>query len=563
MDSPPLPSLQTVAMPAGWEHHAAPAATLLDGLGSPLAWWGISAVLIAAGIALRRRRPCLAVSLAVAASLTLALAANGLVDDAYIQFRYAANLAAGHGPVFNAGERIEGASGGVWIVLLGLTSAVTGCDPAVAGRILSLAAGVLATAAAATVGGTLGGRESAAASALLWAALPTPALYAATGLETTAFALALWALAAAALSERRSLAVAAGALVATLRPEGVLLGACALPFWGRLGRAARLALGSLLASFVLTAGVRLLYYGLPVPRSALVKGVTAAAGIGPGLAYLGQALIEWWPLLLAAPWIARRHRAALPVLCPVGAWTLLVVARGGDWMPGGRYLLPLLVLLVAGAGAALTEGTGRLGRVILIASVAWGLVLLAPIERPSRSPVGASWRAMAEHRVQSRWWESIGTWLRGTLPADATLASGPSGALPYAARLRTFDMFGLCSEVTHRHEGAAGHRLWGIEEAIAGRPDLVYPGQRLPQIDDWGAILGAARRPVYDTPGFAQAYRPLGIVHGAEYHLDLLRDVLWVRSDLDLNRQGAADRIGGRAAERPDADGQRKSRRTR
>ena len=165
--------------------------------------------------------------------------------------------------------------------------------------------------------------------------------------------------------------------------------------------------------------------------------------------------------------------------------------------------------------------------------------------------------------MQSRWWESIGTWLRGTLPADATFASGPSGALPYAARLRTFDMFGLCSDVTHRHEGAAGHRLWGIEEAIAGRPDLVYPGQRLPQIDDWGVILEAAGRTVGDAPGFAQAYRPLGIVHQAEYHLDMLRDVLWVRSDLDLNRQGVDDRIGGRAAARPDTDDQSKSLMTR
>src|SRR5206468_3388663 len=75
---------------------------------------------------------------AAAASFLLGVAANGLVDDAFIQFRYAANLAAGHGPVFNPGERIEGASGGLWMALLGALGALTGWDVASLGRFLSL-----------------------------------------------------------------------------------------------------------------------------------------------------------------------------------------------------------------------------------------------------------------------------------------------------------------------------------------------------------------------------------------------------------------------------------------
>ncbi|MCB1151948.1 hypothetical protein KDK88_10375, partial [bacterium] len=33
-----------------------------------------------------------------------------LVDDAWISWRYARNLAAGHGPVYNVGEMVEGYS---------------------------------------------------------------------------------------------------------------------------------------------------------------------------------------------------------------------------------------------------------------------------------------------------------------------------------------------------------------------------------------------------------------------------------------------------------------------
>jgi hypothetical protein len=43
---------------------------------------------------------------------------GSLIDDAYIVFRYADNLLAGLGPVFNAGERVEGFTSPLWLLLL-------------------------------------------------------------------------------------------------------------------------------------------------------------------------------------------------------------------------------------------------------------------------------------------------------------------------------------------------------------------------------------------------------------------------------------------------------------
>ncbi|RME21481.1 MAG: hypothetical protein D6798_18055, partial [Deltaproteobacteria bacterium] len=40
------------------------------------------------------------------------------LDDAYITFRYADNLVAGHGIVFNPGERVEGYTNFLWLLLL-------------------------------------------------------------------------------------------------------------------------------------------------------------------------------------------------------------------------------------------------------------------------------------------------------------------------------------------------------------------------------------------------------------------------------------------------------------
>jgi len=44
--------------------------------------------------------------------------AGSLIDDAFIFFRYADNLLAGLGPVFNAGERVEGFTSPLWLLLL-------------------------------------------------------------------------------------------------------------------------------------------------------------------------------------------------------------------------------------------------------------------------------------------------------------------------------------------------------------------------------------------------------------------------------------------------------------
>ena len=50
--------------------------------------------------------------------LMLALTRSAGIDDAYISYRYAEQLVAGHGLVFNPGERVEGMSNALWTLLL-------------------------------------------------------------------------------------------------------------------------------------------------------------------------------------------------------------------------------------------------------------------------------------------------------------------------------------------------------------------------------------------------------------------------------------------------------------
>src|SRR5712692_5599667 len=63
---------------------------------------------------------------ALVVGIRLAYAAYSQVsyDDAYISLRYATNLAAGHGLVFNPGERVFGASTPLYVLLLALFARV-------------------------------------------------------------------------------------------------------------------------------------------------------------------------------------------------------------------------------------------------------------------------------------------------------------------------------------------------------------------------------------------------------------------------------------------------------
>ncbi|MCS6774610.1 MAG: hypothetical protein NZ693_10935 [Thermoflexales bacterium] len=75
------------------------------------------------------------------------------IDDAYITFRYVKQWVAGNGLVFNIGERVEGYSNFLWIVLLAPLYAL-GVDLVLASKVLGVLLGVVTLLlTAALVGG--------------------------------------------------------------------------------------------------------------------------------------------------------------------------------------------------------------------------------------------------------------------------------------------------------------------------------------------------------------------------------------------------------------------------
>ena len=63
-------------------------------------------------------------------------------EDAFIDFRYAQNLTAGQGFVFNAGEEpVEGFSNFLWLIIIYIFQNA-GCDPVAIARVIGILLGV-------------------------------------------------------------------------------------------------------------------------------------------------------------------------------------------------------------------------------------------------------------------------------------------------------------------------------------------------------------------------------------------------------------------------------------
>ncbi len=117
------------------------------------------------------------------------LLAAGPVDDTYIFLRYAENLARGHGPVFNVGERVEGYTSPLWLLCLGLLGKLH-LDLVSGARALSGLFGAATILTLFSAGGTCPSLGRQAIAAILgWFLATNPAFgyWAWSGMDTVPF----------------------------------------------------------------------------------------------------------------------------------------------------------------------------------------------------------------------------------------------------------------------------------------------------------------------------------------------------------------------------------------
>ncbi|MBI3784571.1 MAG: hypothetical protein HY270_14350 [Deltaproteobacteria bacterium] len=425
---------------------------------------------------------------------------NFLSDDGFIVLRYASNLVAGHGLVFNPGERVEGFSSWLWVLLIA-GGQWLGLDAVVFARVTGLVCGLLTLWVTWRLGRALLPQDGAPAWALfaplIVAANSSFACWAPAGLETTLFSCLVTTTAGAAIAARPLALGVLAALCVLTRPEAVLLVAV-MAILQQLStprmqwRTWVLAWTLPAAALIGQLAVRCLYYGDLLPNTFYAKTGGASAQWSRGLAYLLDYAGDHEGLPFAIIPVAIGLLGADPQLrllagVVVAAWAS-VVAVGGDGLPMYRFMLPALPVTAALTGVLIERGY-RLASTTFTASatqqrIVLGLLIavltVANLRNPQDSPHYDNY--VYHQEVEVPRWVRAGVWLRDNARPGQSFAAVPIGAVSYYSGLRAYDMLGLTDRhIAHRQmpamgQGIAGHEKHDGAYILQQRPTYLLVG---------------------------------------------------------------------------------------
>jgi hypothetical protein len=477
---------------------------------SPIVEIGLAGLawLLAAWIA-PKERPYWGLGLA-ACCLWMVVAGRALgewqLDDAYISYRYAWNLAHGNGLVYNPGEVVEGYTNFLWTIF-SWVSVVAGQHPAgpalavnialsqclialtwvVSARLSAnhfpwplVAAGLLTIDTALLTYGARGsGMEVVlfatlimGAVALLW---PGPK---SKVQSPKSFELRLWTLDLGLVCSGLALALAT-----LTRPEGFLVAAIFIGVraWQDRGEGRRKwkLLIATLASYLLVVVPyevwRISFYGYPFPNTFYAKTGATSELIERGLSHLSYFIGDDWlivPLaalgvvLALTKWSRKGPLPALAIL--VVAYIAYIIWIGGDHFPGWRFFVPILAPLVLLAVEGGRIGLSHLsfqGRTGQVATVVALIALAFYVRETLRREDPREWLADRTklHNTYVNRWGMDGLWLRDNTPKYASTAAKGAGAIAYYSQRPVIDVYGLNDlhighlDVANMGSGNPGH----------------------------------------------------------------------------------------------------------
>jgi hypothetical protein len=456
------------------------------------------------------------------------------LDDAWIHFQFARNVAEGHGFAYNPGVPVSGSTAPLWTLLLAGLFKAAGAHPA-----LAKAAGVAAALGAAWLARRLtlawtGGDRALGLTAALVTTWSAPMVWGAlSGMEVTLAALLVTAALVGHVAGNAPVSAALLGLAVLARPESVLL----VPLlWlaGPLTVKRSAILWGLPAAVLLPwVAFNVRTAGTPLPATAAAKIEGGLVGLLSGARESAATTLFFRPWQFEREWIAwlASVNVLLPVLLLPGLWVL--------WRKGGRaWGLPASILLLHPLGMALLapyRGPGfqegrystQLLPLAIVVSVSalvplvsmtrfrpwWGrlacsLLLLASLAALDAGATRYAWAVQNIDAMQA----GLGRWVEANTPAGARLALNDIGAIAYLGRREVVDVMGLVTPaiIPYRKDGEAGvlRYLEGAcpdyliifpawFPALSARVDLFTPLHRVRL--DRNTVAGADEMVVYET----------------------------------------------------------------
>ncbi len=427
--------------------------------------------------------PALIGAVAVAVRL---LAGPRTIDDAYITFRYARNLAEGLGFVYNPGQPVLGTTTPLYTLLMALSWGIGFHDLPLVALLLNAVADAGTALLLYGLGRRLAeSRLVATGVGLAWAISPMSVTFAIGGMETSVVILFLVASFSAYLAGRSRPAAALMALAILTRPDALiaagLLGADMIVRpWAAAGgsRPANLLrrlpwaegaiLGAILAPWLLFATC---YFGSPLPQSVQAK--VNAYHLEPTAAtirliqHFSTPFFEheiagrFWPAiglplyltlyLIGSLRLTRQAGRALPMgLYPV---VYAILFGAANPLIFRWYLAPPLPFyflgLLTGLATVVTSGVRRLrlGRAEVWTAGLVAMLLLSsahaytlhPDHGPDRPAPEMAWFKLEQLYRQAA------DWLQPRLQPGEVVAAGDIGTLGWFTQAPILDTVGLIS----------------------------------------------------------------------------------------------------------------------
>jgi len=437
------------------------------------------------------------------------------VEDAYISFRYCDNMLQGKGLLFNQEQPVEGYTNFLWIMLISIPRLLMPFP--LAAKVPGLILGAILLLLISRSVDKTDPRASSTA-ALIVAACPGIQMWSVAGLETILFTVCLAAGFLASRKETTSNRLLTGLCFgfATLtRPEGVL--------FFSLFILAMLILKPgkpvLLLEYIIGFSViviphqcfRLIYYNAWVPNTFWVKSKRfQGSGMDYFIRYAAMTGVFTAPLAIAGLFTTSVRRKILPLVLMSAGYLVYVFAVGGDWMPYGRFLIPVIPLLAMAAGISVFAWKDKF-RVIGILLLAMTVVVSTVSARydlfrfrPTRYHDILTWET--EHMND---WKKVGLWFKENMKQDRVLCTGLAGIIPYYSQLPVLDRGGLNDrEIAQVIYSASDHEEEKLKVGriiLNRKPDIIMIEDRsFCMLDD--KPVKKINLPV-DLLGFSKKYR--------------------------------------------------------
>ncbi len=437
------------------------------------------------------------------------------IDDAFITYRYAANLAEGYGFVFNQGERVLGTTTPLYTLLLSFF-ALLGFDVVQVSLVIGALAGAGSVCLVYLYTQHIGGTRLTAGfvAVLLAVALPVT-MDVGNGMEVHLFVLLVLCALVLASSGRPNYAMTAASLSALTRPEGAIAIVLILILIGFRQRSAlKSSIGITAATIAPWVVAASLYFGSPIPNSVQAKSGNAfslVAALPEGQA--GRRLLDhfnqnllgktWdflaagngdsvWTLMwilplvfvaLAAMRLARCDIRSIPLIgFPAGytAFHFLSSALGvptQDW-----YMSPLNPFLLSLSMTGVQIAAHYLFRVHWpsLSSVGFVLILtgqVATLDFGNSDVLKITTKTNVE---RERLYKQVAVDLEPEVDSSTVIAAPEIGALGYHSSASVLDTIGLVSpEVSGYYPIDPSEAVVGIQNAVPSelilelRPDYV------------------------------------------------------------------------------------------